>query len=510
MRPLPATRCCDRLLLAGWLLAFALPSQAMDVQKKGEGKPNAQAQELLRGCAPDRDGWLVRFRDSNINHLNLGQRTDNLSVDVHEAITACQQQLKQKTEQDRFSACLQRVELYTRVLARPGMALDDGAGGALSNDDYFTRYGKTGKLEVPQSLTSIFDLLDGINLRDPKQLEQVKSAVAKIDPSAIVVPYVSAGTPSLDAALEGDTYGRIIIWMQGKGMSHYVQFSANAAPGNKAHRHQASVVNYEPGVGTYAFDLDRDLQTHKFVRAKDETTGNAQKCWLCHTNGVLAIHPYAAGTDPKVEASLSKDSSWVTAMNRDFATAVLKLNQQMLRDYDVTKSVVGAPPHQLAPGVSPPLAIVGAVSSPVCDKGTKTRPAGNQAIKNLTPLVPSGLPAWQHLANAGLWAGEWITAKYWKPERYTETIEQYSCLKCHTGETLWTRAAFGTMIGKYVGGGYMPPDITQYTSNAIIVQNSGDKANRDAAAECFVDAYFGQLGGQEGALSKWMKGTTCN
>src|SRR6185295_8366542 len=298
-----------------------------------------QAKLRAEGC--DTADWKT-FRDQLIDSYSA--RTDG----VLEAIDTCRKQSSytsaKKPLKDKFETCVGRLEKLYKVLNRPGLGLSK------STDAYQKAY--TAKLNIPADLAkeALFRDLQATNLSDATSVAKVVKTIKDLTRNAaLVVPYVSPGTQSLD---NPKTYGRIVVWMNSSGLSRYVQFSVNAAPGDAtADRWQASVVNVESKSKAYIFDWTRSTAERHVFEYKSDKTQNSQRCYQCHTSGVLAIHPFEAvheEADDAVAKKLGEGyAEWLGPLNETYKGELTKLNAQIKKDYGPALVVADAPDRTL-------------------------------------------------------------------------------------------------------------------------------------------------------------------
>jgi hypothetical protein len=408
-------------------------------------------------------------------------------------------------QQTAFDRCFERVRAYADLLGVPGLGLP-----GMTNDAYENAHG-TGPLAIPVKLADreLFDRLKAANLSDRSSVEAVVKRVKELYGKALVVPYVSATTPSIDnttGMYNRDRRGRFIVWIPDEvdpSLSRYVQFTVNTDPTTptSVDRVQASIVTFKRGTGAYVFDWKRDDTTATFVY--DRGFGNDQHCYTCHASGVLAIHPFQTGDDDVGRAAqgLGLDyAAWLDPLNATYRGELRKLNDQILTEYGTSRaSVVGAPTRRT---VLQGLEFPNGMLEPRPSDGVCTTDE-YAAVAALRPRGPTSVEGW-----APGW-GKWFRDQVgWTPEiLYRETpgpILNTKCSTCHIdrGSSVFDVASYTDLIGKYVEGGWMPPDLPSYDSRGEIVRNQVPLVDRQRAAEC----YRKRL---EAVVSAWLRDTVC-
>jgi hypothetical protein len=450
----------------------------------------------------------TEFRDTTAA-LVLGRRPDLVAA----RITTCRTSVP-GDEQDAFDACVKRDADYAALLVRPGLGL------AVSNDDFHTAHG-AGNLAISPLLAdeTLFTLLQATNLAD---IASVNATVARIKaryPAAIVLPYVSPTTNGLDAPRDGDNRGRIVVWVNDatNNVSRYVQFSVNASSASVSgtrtgaiQRRQASVVNIkraDPGKGTYIFDWRRsDPTAHSFTY--DGAFGNNDHCYACHQSGVLAIHPFESawatptgGPNDDVGEAAAKlgpsYATWLDALNKKYKAEALKMNNQINTDWEAEAHQVAGAPSGASMEPPFPQMLLDPGSSTACTTDQRTavgalRPRGALSKKEWKT------DWWNYLTTVNGRVGAYVQAR---PE-----VEIYRCTTCHNerGTTIYDPGAYDVLITKFVGAGFMPPNIPKYvySDTPNVQKNSVPLATRMAGAECFINDMRAK------ALT-WLKGTAC-
>ncbi len=363
-------------------------------------------------------------------------------------------------QKNKFEACLGRAEKLSSILLRPDLGLSKTT--VALHDEY-----KDTALKVPALLADqeLFTLLQRTNLSRLDSVERVVKKIKALYRDAIVLPYISPSTASID---KPDTYGRIIVWVEDAGVSRYVQFSVNAKPTDlTSNRFQASVVNLDPkveGGKAFIFDWTRSTpNTHKF-EFKSGAGQNGQTCYQCHMDGVLAVHrfwPKHRAQFPETADSLGDNSDgWLEKLNLTYDTASADLNHKMEADNLKYKGVAFAPARDL-PGLNAP--VPNPLGTPKDSAACSL--AERQAVETLRTSAPGGK----------------------------------ACVACHTGNIrdnpVYADGALNAMVDKYIRLGYMPPG------------NTADQATRNKAADCFVNAYS-RLN-RNSILVNWLKGSAC-
>jgi len=410
-----------------------------------------QAKLRAEGC--DTADWRT-FRDQLIDTYSA--RTDG----VLEAIDTCRKQSSytsaKKPVKDKFETCVGRLEKLYKVLDRPGLGLSK------TTDAYQKAY--AAKLAIPAELANeaLFRDLQAANLSDAASVKKVVDKIKELSRGAIVVPYVSPGTQSLD---NPKTYGRIVAWINSGGLSRYVQFSVNAAPGDTtAGRWQASVVNVEAKSKAYIFDWTRSTSERHAFEYKSDQSQNNQRCYQCHTSGVLAIHPFEAvheEADDTVAKKLGEGyADWLGPLNETYKGELTRLNAQLRRDYGPALVVVDAPDRTL-------------------DGAFRDR------AMMPDPMVTPGEGACRPKETAAVAA------------IFGGNPGDKGCLSCHDkrGSPVVSEEGMQTMMSRYIGLGFMPPG-TRATTEELA-----------DAARCYVKAY--SIGAPNSSLTAWLKAPAC-
>jgi hypothetical protein len=374
-------------------------------------------------------------------------------------------------EQTQLDTCVSRVKNYADVILRKGLGLNK------SNAEFLAEFHSlsTTTLDIPKALRNqqLFDLLQQTNLAKE---DSVKSTVDKIKdllPDALVVPYVSPTTPSIDNVNgNGDTRGRIVVWANDSGVSKYIQFSVNAnlsSEGKRIHRTQASVVSVkreDPNKGTYIFDWQRSIQPSPPEFNYNEEFGNDQHCYGCHASGVLAIRPFTGDGHDVADAAQALGtnySEWLGKLNTNpqYKGNLEKLNKQMSDDWKAVTTVAEAPTWMNVDPIA-----VGPNTLETLPSGQPNETATFQ--KAITDACKGELDA-------------------------VNTVSPKGCNGCHAkrGKPLFDQARYTDMIRKYVQGGYMPP-------NAKV----SDAAILEKMAACFITV-------SDKLVKDWLKGS-CN
>jgi hypothetical protein len=409
-----------------------------------------QGDLLVEGC--DTAKWKD-FRDSLINDYSVAPDRVLKAIDTcrhHISYTAAKKPVK-----DHYETCVGRVEKLYKILERPGLGLSK------NTDAYHAAY--TAKLAIPAELANetLFDDLQKANLSDAASVKKVVDKIKDLSKGSIVVAYVSPGTRSID---KPETYGRIVAWVNSGGLSRYVQFSVNAKAGDTtADRYQASVVNVEGKNKAYIFDWTRSATDRHVFEYKSDKAQNNQRCYQCHTSGVLAIHPFDAvheEADREIARELGEGyADWLGPLNATYAAELVKLNAQIRKDFSPQLVVVDAPNRTLDG------AFTGAAMMP----------------------DPMDLPGEAACGKGGVAA---VTASF-------VGSANKDCVTCHDkrGSPVISEASLQTMMNRYIGLGFMPPG------------NTASTENRQKAARCFVDGY--SLGAPNSALTAWLKAPAC-
>jgi len=442
--------------------SWCFTQPACDVSTKGYRgtwrycDPNAEQARLrddllVGGC--DTADWQT-FRNQLID--------DHPAVpgSVLRAIDACRHHISytsaKKPVKDHYETCVGRLEKYYKVLTRPGLGLSK------STDAYHTAY--RAKLAIPSALANeaLFDDLQKVNLSNAESVKKAVDKIKELRRDAIVVPYVSPGTRSLD---KPETFGRIVAWMKDGDVSRYVQFSVNARPGDTtADRFQASVVSVDRA-GAYIFDWTRSTTERHAFEYKSDKAQNDQKCYQCHTSGVLAIHPFNAA-EVEVAPEVAKDlgegyADWLGPLNETYKVELGKLNARINLDSVSGLGVVDAPDRTLDGAFTGGAMVPDPMAAP--DKGSACDAEAKRAV------VATRVGA----------------------------REGKTCVACHRdrGSPVVSEASMQTMMNRYIGLGFMPPDNTATTENRL------------KAAECYVSAY--SIGNASSSLTAWLKAPAC-
>jgi len=407
---------------------------------------------LVPGC--DTANWKS-FRNELIDQYSVSPDTVLRSIDScrhHVSYTSAKKPVK-----DHFETCVGRLEKLFQVLTRPGLGLSK------STDAYHGAY--TAKLGIPAELANeaLFDDLQKVNLSNAESVKKAVDKIKELKKDAIVVPYVSPGTGSLDRP---ETFGRIVAWMKSGGMSRYVQFSVNAKPGDTtANRYQASVVNVD-GTGYYIFDWTRSTTDRHVFEYKSDAAQNNQRCYQCHASGVLAIHPFEAAVAEAANPDVAKDlgagyADWLGPLNATYKKNLDALNAQIATDFNPDLGVVDAPDRTLDNAFPGGAMMPDPMASP--DKGNACDEAGKAAVAAIK-----------------------VGAK-----------DNKTCVACHRGRgsPVASDLSLQVMMNRYIGLGFMPPGNTATTEN------------RQKAAGCYVSAY--SIGNPDSSLNAWVKAPAC-
>jgi hypothetical protein len=350
-----------------------------------------------------------------------------------------------------------------------------GAGGpmtALTNANYYAMYANTpggaaatvaDELTIPACLqdATLFANLQAANLSDLPSIRTVAARIAtQCGAGAIVLPYITQLTPGIDAVGGNDRHGRILVFLRNGAntISHYVQFTVSANPktlvGGKG-RQQASVLAYVTRSGAHVFDWKRNntgAQPNTFTY--DPNFGNNQQCYQCHIAGVLEIHPFTSTDDDIGNVAGTLGDGWlarVNALNKEFARALTDMNLQIRGEYEQGLSVLHSPTRTAARANIPN----GLDLFPI-DLTSPTGPACKKAVTDMQAAFTSAR-GW--VTDWAWYYTNWIHGNY-QPEK-----PPASCTSCHAtrGSAIYNpwmdggAAGFGSMLRKYIEGGYMPP-----------------------------------------------------
>jgi hypothetical protein len=423
------------------------------------------------------------------------------------------EQTKIALELTKFDACLGRAKHYADILNRSG---DRGLGLEITNVEFKQKYGDI--LAIPQELANkdLFDLLQKTNLAKP---ETVKLTVDKIKSllhnNAIVLPYVSPNTQSIDDA--PDTRGRIVVWYDDKDkeVSKYIQFTVDAdpkppAPSPGTTRRQASVVNIKrTGLdkGTYIFDWQRGAPTdptdQKFKY--NAGFGNNDHCYGCHANGVLAIHPFQGEPDEFGDAAKllglnGKPADWLNNLNDQYAQDAVKMNDQIDKDWAQEASIVAeAPTRKLVSNDDSQ--VPDGLQNPSASKACSV-----DEQKAAAALRPRGPLAWDQ------WLTDWnnyVTSGGGMLSAYKRVQgKEHTCGTCHDdrSKALYEPGRYTAMMTKYIESGFMPPNLPSYyydKSKRRVLKNEVPVETRRDALACFLKA-------TNNKVKDWIKGTKCS
>ena len=481
---------------------------------------------LLITAAPAAQAWVpgscqgmlnaTAFRDQLATTALLGPgNTFNLIAPCRASVPVPQQAA--------FDACVLRVRNYTEILARPGLGLN------MTDAVFHNTYAATNLVMPPLLLdATLFTRLQDTNLSNAASVALTVARIKTLYPAAIVVPYVSPTTPSIDNTGGADRRGRIVAWIDdaANNISHYVQFSVNANSASVSgvnlgaiQRTQASVVNVKragAGAGTYIFDWQRTAPGVAPIAFNyNPAFGNDQKCYGCHANGVLAIHPFESGWAVPAAPLANDDvggaaaslgptyAAWLDPLNNLYRPDEVALNNQIAVDWgDVAGIVAEAPtPTQVVPGQTVPNALQDPSASTNCSAPQRT------AVLALRPRGPLTNTQWTLDWTNFLGSG---AGRFWT-YRPAQGAITHNCNSCHNstvttqrGLMVYEPASYGNILQKYVAGGFMPPDIPAYDASggAEVRRNTVPLATRQTATQCFEADV-------EARVTTWMKNTMC-